>query len=113
MSCIYGIKDTITDTIVYVGQTTSFSSRKSAYTVPNPAKKHNIISYMRSFSDWETRFSIYIIRRCGVGSLTEFENYYIRTLNPTHNRVRPKQIPHRASAHELQKLDASNLLHRS
>lgn len=85
MSCIYGIKDTITDTIIYVGQTMNFSRRKNSYTKPSAPTTHHVINYMRSFSDWETRFNIYKICICNVASLTDFENYYILTLNPTHN----------------------------
>jgi hypothetical protein len=92
MACIYGIRDTVTGELVYVGQTTRFKKRKQEYLRPGAFMKHHIICYMRSFDDWQERFDIYQVRACSILSLGDFEKYYIQTLNPTQNRHRPEYI---------------------
>jgi len=95
MSCIYGIKDLLTDEVIYVGQTMNFNSRKGIYlnNIKSSDTKREVVKYMRSFHEWQERFEVYKIRDCTVVSASDFESYYIQNLNPICNVMRPKYNP--------------------
>ena len=59
MYTIYKITDTTNNEIIYIGSTIrSFHVRKKEYTRKHANKKHFVISYMRGYYDWATRFEI-------------------------------------------------------
>jgi excinuclease UvrABC nuclease subunit len=93
MSCIYGIKDLLMDEIIYVGKALNFNKRKGDYLRPTPSRNHKIITFMRSFDNWEERFEIYKIRSCLPSSLNDLEKYYIHALQPEHNIIKPNYTP--------------------
>jgi len=86
MACIYGIKDSFTNELIYIGKAVNWSNRKNGYTCPSPNMNHKIIQYMRSFDDWKERFIIYKLEdNVPDKILRATETNYIKLYKPSKN----------------------------
>lgn len=56
--CVYTIRDTETDEVIYVGSTCDFEQRKRTYLKSNRNSNHNVAQYMIQYEKWKERFVI-------------------------------------------------------
>ena len=87
-ACVYGIEDTETGELIYVGKTNSFRERKATH-FSKGNDKVNIGRYMRTFPDWRNRFNMFILKEgLSILSVDEFERKFIQEYAPSQNILR-------------------------